>query len=210
MGSGANIFSGCSDAAPEGMLALAETNKSLSRISGELPTMVKLPPMMMAAETGISRRDRLMPVRAVNRETTGRYSAVAEVFCMMAEFRPATACASNSSRCSMPCARRSNQLAKRLSAPVRSRPAPRIMVAMTFITASEEKPPNRSSGATSPVSPSSTNTTSDTTSARMRSNRNITMVKHTKPSTHCISVVRVRVVSIRPFNVLMSCGAVSQ
>ena len=166
--------------------------------------------MMIAAAIGISSRDSGTPVRADRREAIGRYSAVTEVFCMIAELMPATACAYNSSRCSTPCARRSSQPARRLSAPVRSRPAPRIMVAMTFITASEEKPLKMSSGATRPVSPSSTSTTSDTTSARMRSNRNITIVKPTSPSTSFMSVVSASAVSNGPVPVpVASCGRIA-
>ena len=69
---------------------------------------------------------------------------------MIEELRPATALVNSSRRCSTPCARRSSQPARRLSAPVRSRPAPRIIVAMMLITALPEKPSNSSSGSTRP------------------------------------------------------------
>ena len=67
---------------------------------------------------------------------------------------------------------------------------------MMLITALPEKPLNSRSGSTSPDRPSSTSTTSATTSARMRSNRNITIVKPTSPSTSFMSVVSGRAVSM--------------
>ena len=114
---------------------------------------------------------------------------------------------SSSRRCSTPCARRSSQPARRFSAPVRSRPAPRIIVAITLMTALLEKPLNRSSGATRPVSPSSISTTSATTSARIRSNRNIAIVKPTSPSTSFMSVVSVSAVSMRLRRILVAASA---
>ena len=176
IGSGANIFSGCSVATPEGRLPLADTSRSLSISSGELPTIVRLEPMMIAAASGSRKRDNGRPVRELRREATGMYSAITAGLCISGELRPAMAVVSNSRRCSTPCARRSSHPARRLSAPVRSSPAPRIIVAITLMTALLEKPLNRFSGATRRVSPSSISTTSATTSARMRSNRNIAIV----------------------------------
>ena len=197
MGIGANMFSGSSVAAPEGRLALVATSRSLSRISGELPTMVRVPPITIATATGSSSLDRLMPVREDSRETTGRYSAITEGFCITDELSPAMPETSSSRRSSRPRARRSSQPARRLSAPVRSRPIPRIIVAITLITALEEKPLNRSSGCTRPVRPSITSTTSATRSARTRWNTNSTMVRPTSPSTIFMSVVSASWASIR-------------
>ena len=140
-------------------------------------------------------RDKGRPVRELRREATGRYSAITDGFCMKEELRPATAEVSSSNRCSTPRARRSSQAARRLRAPVRSSPAPRIIVAMMLITALPEKPLNSSSVSTIPDRPSRTSTTRATTSARMRSNRNITIVKPTSPSTSFMSVVSVNAVS---------------
>ena len=67
------------------------TSRSLSRISGELPTIVSAPPITMAAAIGISRRDIDRPVREDRREATGRYSAITDGFCMKDELSPATA-----------------------------------------------------------------------------------------------------------------------
>ena len=188
--------SGSMVARPEGRLLLAEASRSFSRISGELPTMVSAPPITIAAEIGSSRRCIVSPVRAASREATGRYNAITDGFCMKEEFRPAMAVVIISSRCSTPWPRRSSQAASRFSAPVRSRPAPRMVVAMMLITALPEKPPKISSGAISPVTPSTTSTTSATTSARMRSNRNIAIVKPTSPSTSFMSLVSVSAVSM--------------
>ena len=96
----------------------------------------------------------------------------------------------------MPWPRRSSHDARRFSAPVRSSPAPRIIVAMMLITALPEKPPKISSGAIRPVMPSTTSTTSATRSARMRSNRNIAIVKPTSPRTSFMSLVSVSALSI--------------
>ena len=62
------------------MSAASGSSKMLNSAPGIQLPWVRPPPMMIAAETGISRRDKLMPVRAVKRETTGKYRAVAEVF----------------------------------------------------------------------------------------------------------------------------------
>src|SRR5690606_271726 len=156
------------------------------------------PPITIAAASGSSMRDSATPVREDSREATGRYRASTDGFCITEELRPATAVVSSNSRCSTPCARRSSQPASRLRAPVRSSPAPRTMVAITLITALPEKPSNRSSGATRPVSPSNTSTDSATTSARTRSNTNRTMVRPTSPSTSIMSGVSVSAVSTSP------------
>src|SRR3546814_17409271 len=102
IGIGENICSGSSVPTHEGRLALAATSRWLSRISGELPTMVRPPPMMIAADTGISSRERLTPVRAERRETIGRYSGVTEVFWKNEALRPVTAEDSSSSRWTTP------------------------------------------------------------------------------------------------------------
>ena len=197
IGNGANIFNGCNVATPEGRLPLADTSRSLSISNGELPTMVRLLPMMIAAANGSRKRESGNPVRELRREATGMYSAITAGLCMSGEFSPEIAVVSNSRRFSMPCARRSSQPARRLSAPVRSSPAPRIIVAITLMTALLAKPLNSSSGATSRVNPSSISTTNATTSARMRSNRNIAIVNATSPSTSFMSVVSASAVSIR-------------
>ena len=63
---------GSSVATPDGRLAFADTSRSLSRISGELPTMVSVPPITIAVASGSSRRDSGSPVRDDSREATGR------------------------------------------------------------------------------------------------------------------------------------------
>src|SRR6476660_6404610 len=98
---GANMCSGSSVAAPEGRLALDETSKSLSRISGEVPTIVSEPPITMAMASGNRKRDRGKPVRELRREATGRYSAITDGFCMKDELRPATAEVNSNRRDSM-------------------------------------------------------------------------------------------------------------
>src|SRR5690606_32299921 len=116
--------------------------------------------------------------------------------CMKAELKPARPEVSRISRSSMPLDTRSSQFATRCRAPVRSRPAPRIMVAMTLMTALPEKPSKIWLAGTRPVSPRITSTTSAVASARMRSNMNMPMVKPTSPSTITMSRVRARPVSM--------------
>ena len=69
---------------------------------------------------------------------------------MKPDISPATAEVHRIRRSSTPFDRRSSQEARRFSAPVWSRPAPRIMVAMIAITALPEKPENSSLAGTSP------------------------------------------------------------
>ena len=57
------------------------------------------------------------------------------------------------------------------------------MVAITLITALPEKPSNRCSTGTTPVRPSTTNTSKAVTSARSRSHTNMTMVNNTRAVT---------------------------
>ena len=60
-----------------------------------------------------------------SRAATGMYSAITDGFCMNDEFNPAMPVVSSSRRFSSLCERRNSQPARRLRAPVRSRPAPR-------------------------------------------------------------------------------------
>ena len=62
--------------------------RSLSRISGDEPTMVTVPPRIAVKPIGISRRDIGRPERADMRLTTGRNSAAAPTFCMNDEMMP--------------------------------------------------------------------------------------------------------------------------
>ena len=136
IGIGANMRSGSSVATPDGRLALAATSRSLSRISGELPTMVSAAAhddgggnrhqQPRQADAGARRQAR------GDRQVQRHHRRVLHDRRVEAGDRRRSAAAGV---CSMPCERRSSQPARRLSAPVRSRPVPRIIVAMTFITA---------------------------------------------------------------------------
>ena len=111
---------------------------------------------------------------------------------MKPDISPATADVHRIRLSSTPLDRRNNHDARRLSAPVWSRPAPRIIVAMMLITAFPENPENNSSAGTSRATPSATNTTKAVASTRMRGNMNMTIVNTTSPSTSIMSRVRIR------------------
>src|SRR5690348_6260386 len=75
--------------------------------------------------------------------------------------------------------------------PVRSRPAPMIITAISEITALPAKPSNNWSIGSRPVMPITTTTSSASTSARTHSRISIAIVKPTSPSTSIMSGVRV-------------------
>ena len=89
--------------------------------------MVSPPPITIAAASGSSMRDRVRPVREDSREATGRNSDITAGFCITELVTPAAALVNSNRRDSTPLARRNSQPARRFNAPVRSRPAPRIM-----------------------------------------------------------------------------------
>ncbi len=159
-------------------------------ISGELPTIVRVPPSTMHTATGSITRASATPLRPDRRETTGRNSAITEGFCIVAEVSPAVAEAYRIKRSSSPLERRSSQIAMRFSRPVRSSPALSTIVAITLITAVPANPWKICSDGTSPVSPSITSTSSAVTSLRSFSQTNITIVKPTSASTSIISMLR--------------------
>ncbi len=135
-----NILNCSIVSAPVGRLRLAEVIRSFNNICGELPTMVSEPPSTMQHAIGSSRREIGTPVREEMRLTTGRNSAVRAGFCMIAESRPVSPHNTSSRRRSSPRESLSRNEAARDSTPVRSSPAPRIMVAMIAITALPAKP----------------------------------------------------------------------
>ena len=191
-----NIEKGSMVSAPEGRLRLTDSTRSFSRICGELPTMVMVPPRMMQQAMGSSRRDNGRPVRVEIRATTGRNNAVTAGFCMTAEISPVMPHRTSSRRRSSPFDRRRMCDAAVFSTPVRSSPAPRIIVAMIATTALPAKPSNNCSVGTTPVMPSATSTSSATTSARTHSSVNMTSVNVVSPSTSSISLERVRPLSM--------------
>ena len=106
IGATVNMRIGSMVSAPGGRLRLTDSIRSLSRICGELPTMVMVPPSMMQQAIGSSRRDSGRPVREDRRETTGRNSVVTAGFCMKAESEPVRPHSTSSRRRSTPADRR--------------------------------------------------------------------------------------------------------
>ena len=124
--------------------------RSLSRIKGDEPTMVTVPPRMAQNPMGISRCDMGSPERAEIRDTTGRKRAVAPTFCINDEMMPTVAEMIGMTRVSVVPPISSIKEATLLMRPVLSRPAPMIITAMIEITALDEKPSNRCLVSTSP------------------------------------------------------------
>ena len=64
--------------------------RSLRRMRGLDPTMLRHPPSMAANPMGMRRRDEGMPVRREIRSIAGRKRAADPIFCMNAEIIPTT------------------------------------------------------------------------------------------------------------------------
>ena len=135
-----------------GSARLEAAMRSFSRMSGEDPTRVTVPPRIAQKPIGISSRDIGNPERAEMRPTTGRNSAAAPTFCMNEEMIPTVTEIIGTMRFSLEPPMSSSLPATRFMMPVRSRPAPMIMTATIEITAFEPKPSNSSPFSTSPFS----------------------------------------------------------
>ncbi len=147
----------------------------MSRIRGDEPTMVTVPPSIAQKPMGMSRRDMGSPDRAEMRFTTGRNRAAAPTFCMNEEMIPTVADMIGIMRPSVVPPTLRMKVATLLMTPVLSRPAPMIITAIIEMTALDEKPSNRCrvstkpcsrpiTGASSEVNPSSTMTVAAATS----------------------------------------------
>ncbi len=124
----------------------------MSRISGDEPTIVIVPPRIAVKPIGISSRDIGRPERTEIRLTTGRNSAAAPMFCMNDEITPTVPATIGMMRLSaVPPISRITP-ATLLMMPVLSSPAPMIMTAMIAITALDAKPSNRCAVSTRPRS----------------------------------------------------------
>ncbi len=132
-----------------GSVVLAVRIRSLSRINGEEPTIVIVPPRIAQNPIGIKRRDKGIEVRAEILLTTGRNNAAAPTFCRKLEMKPTVPDTIGSTRPSVvpPCFRIT--AATLFMIPVLSSPAPTIITAMIEITAFEAKPSNSRSGVAS-------------------------------------------------------------
>ena len=91
------------------------------------------------AEAIYNMREVAMPVREEIRDATGMNKAITDGFCMSEDIKPAESDVIHNSRLSSPFDLRSSHPAKRLRAPVRSKPAPKIIVAMMLITGETEQ-----------------------------------------------------------------------
>ena len=129
-----------------GRIWLELTIKSLSKISGDDPTIVIVPPKMAQNPIGIKRRESGISVLTEILLTTGRNKAAAPTFCMKLEITPTLLETIGTMRASLfpPCF--NIVAATLLIKPVLSRPAPIIMTAIIESTALDEKPANKSEG----------------------------------------------------------------
>src|SRR5690348_1286190 len=186
-----NSENGSMVCAPGGRLRSALAIRSLSRISGEFEISVMLVPARMQNAIGSSRRFNGTPVRAEMRLATGRNNAASAWLWMIDERLPTVVLSSSDTRLSTPPERRRMKDAALLSIPVRSRPAPMIMMPISDNTALEAKPSNNCCTGISPVMPITTTTSSATMSARTHSRISMITVKPTSPSTSIMSGVRV-------------------
>ena len=114
--------------------------RSLSKMSGEEPTIVMVPPKIAQNPIGMSNRPRGISVRAEMRATTGRNKAAAPTFCMNDEINPTVPEMIGTMRCSVDPPTRKIQAATLLIRPVLSKPAPMIITAIMEITAFEANP----------------------------------------------------------------------
>ena len=129
-----------------GRIWLELTIKSLSKISGDDPTIVIVPPKMAQNPIGIKRRESGISVLTEILLTTGRNKAAAPTFCIKLEITPTLLETIGTMRASLlpPCF--NIVAATLLIKPVLSRPAPIIMTAIIESTALDEKPVNKSEG----------------------------------------------------------------
>ena len=125
--------------APGGSDRLEVRIRSLSRISGDDPTIVIVPPTIAQNPTGISRVDNGISRRLDTRPATGRNRAVAPVFCMNAEIKPTEPASIATMRLSDLPPYFTMEAETVFMTPVRSSPAPMIITAITAITAFEAK-----------------------------------------------------------------------
>ena len=128
---------------PSGRSVFAVTIRSFSRISGEEPTRVIVPPRMAQNPIGMSIRLSGMSVRAEIRLTTGRNSAAAPTFCRKLEMNPTVPQITGTTRFSVDPPKRRMAAATLDIRPVLSSPAPMIITAMIEMTALEAKPSKR-------------------------------------------------------------------
>ena len=107
--------------------------KSLSRINGEDPTIVKVPPKIAQKPIGISKRESGISVLTEILLTTGKNKAAAPTFCIKLEIMPTLLETIGTNRASLflPCLNIIE--ASLLIKPVLSSPAPMIITAIIEI-----------------------------------------------------------------------------
>ena len=181
---------------PSGSAALDVSIRSFSRIRGDDPTMVIVPPRMAQKPIGIKRRLRGSSVRTEMRLTTGRNRAAAPTFCMNDEMTPTVPEIMGMIRVSVVPPYFRMTAATLLISPVLSNPAPMIITAMIEITAFDAKPSKMWVGSArfpNPGSwdsiPSATITMMAVKSIRNTSVINRTTVTPSSANTTVISVV---------------------
>ena len=179
------------------MVGLIPTSKSFSKIKGDDPIIVIVPPKIAQNPIGIKSRDIGWPVRDDTRDTTGKNNAAAPTFCMNDEITPTVLDIRKMIRFSVAPPTLEIHAATDDITPVRSSPAPMIITAMIDTTAFDPNPSNRwrtSTKLSSPGikvrQPSKTMMQMATTSTRTTSVTNSVIVNAKTAKTAIISKVR--------------------
>ena len=128
-----------------------------------------MPPRMVPNASGISSREGLTPDLCAAPETAGSSTAAAAMLFMNRERKAAVIITATTSRCSLSPATRTSRSPTCRVTPVRSRPAARMKIASSVITADRLNPENVSCDVSTPDVPRATTTRSATRSARRRS-----------------------------------------
>ena len=137
----------------EGRIWLELIIKSLSKIKGEDPTIVKVPPKIAQKPIGISNCESGISVLTEILLTTGKNRAAAPTFCIKLEIIPTLLETIGTILVSLFLPYFSIVAATLLIKPALSRPAPMIITAIIEITAFDEKPAKRSDEAEKRVIP---------------------------------------------------------
>ncbi len=155
--------------APGGNERFEVSIKSFSKINGDEPTIVTVPPKIAQNPIGINKRLRGILVCPEIRLRTGKNNAVAPTFCINPEIVPTVPETTGITEFSDFPPIFIMKPATLFITPVRSNPAPRIITAIIDNTALEAKPSNKCVSGTNPVKPNITKIKIAATSIRMTS-----------------------------------------
>ena len=182
--------------------------RSFSKIKGDDPTIVIVPPRIAQKPIGISSRDIGISVRIETRLTTGRNNAAAPTFCIKLEIMPTVPEIMSMILDSAVPPNLVIQAATIDMTPVRSKPAPMIITAIIDMTALLANPSKSLRTSASPSRPGRTDKHPSVTITRMAATSTRTIsetkratVNNRSTSTNTISKVRPRdsISTIRSF-----------